>query len=146
LFPDTAEVLGKLKSAGFLLFVVSNQSGVGRGLFSSSEVAAVNVELNIRIGYLIDEFQFCPHLPTDDCRCRKPKTEMFERIAARYKIDFRKSWMVGDKAIDIEAGKNAGLKTIHVMTGYGESEAHLANADYIAKNLTETGKIILDKH
>ncbi len=93
----------------------------------------------IQFDLTLDAFYFCPHLPTDGCRCRKPNTGMIEQASKDYAIDLENSWMIGDKVIDVETGFNAGIKTALVLTGYGQkAEKELKRQpDVIAENLLE---------
>ena len=114
LLPTVGEGLKLLKEKGFLLIVISNQSGIGRGYFKEKDFHAVNRKLNYLLkenfNVEIDDFFFCPHKPDDNCSCRKPKTLLFQKAAEKWNIDIKASFMVGDKEIDVEAGKNAGCK------------------------------------
>jgi D-glycero-D-manno-heptose 1,7-bisphosphate phosphatase len=118
----------RLREAGFLVIVVTNQSGVARGYFSLEDVERLHRHLQrelARFGTRIDDFYLCPHHPGfgDECDCRKGRPGMLLRAADEYNIDLEKSFMVGDKAADIEAGKRAGCCSLLVLTGYGAAEA-----------------------
>ena len=88
-------------------------------------------------GAVLDAIYYCPHLPDEGCECRKPKTGMIENAMRDFPIDRENSWMIGDKAIDVEVGKNAGLKTALVLTGYGQREVDSCEPDIVAENLFE---------
>lgn len=122
-FPFAAEALRRLKQAGFLLIVVTNQSGIGRGIYTEADMHLIHDAIQQRLGGAIDGFYFCPHLPCDACECRKPKLGMIEAAARDLNVDIGGSWMVGDKAIDVETGKRAGMRTALVLTGYGSQQA-----------------------
>lgn len=121
------EGLRQLKKKGYLLVVVSNQSGVARGYFPEQRLHAVQERLQEMLrtaGVQIDAFYFCPHHPdgqlqayAKNCECRKPKPGMILQAAAAYNIDLSKSWMVGDILNDIEAGNTAGCNTILIDNG-----------------------------
>lgn len=145
LFDETQPALQRLKTAGFLLIVVTNQSGIGRGHFSAADMHAIHDEIQRRTGSLLDGFYFCPHLPDEGCKCRKPGIGMYLQAAADHPIDIASSWMIGDKLIDLEAGKNAGVRTVLVRTGYGAVHADAAGAlaDAVAESLREAAEIIL---
>ncbi|WP_022847726.1 MULTISPECIES: D-glycero-alpha-D-manno-heptose-1,7-bisphosphate 7-phosphatase [unclassified Desulfurobacterium] len=118
LLPGVAEGLKILKDAGFLLIVISNQSGIGRGYFKEEDFHAVNKRLNQLLepySVQIDDFFFCPHKPDEGCSCRKPETELFFKAAKKWNINLRESFMIGDKIIDIEAGKRAGCKKSYLV-------------------------------
>jgi D-glycero-D-manno-heptose 1,7-bisphosphate phosphatase len=121
-FDFSGKALELLRDKGYLIIVLSNQSGVGRGLFSTETVHEINNALNERLGGLVDAFYFCPHAPDEACECRKPATGLVQQALEDIKIDIPNSWMVGDKVSDIELGFNAGIATALVLTGYGESD------------------------
>jgi D-glycero-D-manno-heptose 1,7-bisphosphate phosphatase len=123
-FKTSPEGLRLLKSEGYLLIVVTNQSGVARKYFDENTVEMLNGELNQRLGGVIDDFVCCTHHPdfTGSCDCRKPAPGMLVVAAKTHGIDLAASWMVGDKTSDIEAGVRAGCKTALVLTGYGLKE------------------------
>ena len=144
LLPGVPEALRQLKSRGYKLIVITNQSGIGRGLFSEQQYRSVEAELAQQIGDgLIDATYFCPHLPDDGCKCRKPSPEMVVNAARDHVLDLAQSFFVGDKPSDIECGRNAGVKTILVRTGYGrETDRELA--DFVAQDLPAAAKLIID--
>ncbi|MBS1794481.1 MAG: HAD family hydrolase [Acidobacteria bacterium] len=143
-FADTAGALDRLKQAGFLIVVVTNQSGIGRGLFTENEMHAIHDRMRADLPGRFDAIFFCPHLPDAGCRCRKPNPGMIEAARAEFSIDLEKSWMIGDKALDVEFGAAAGLKTALVLTGYGrrERERLTSEPDVVGENLLEIVKII----
>ncbi len=124
------EAISSLKDAGFLVIVVSNQSGIARGYFDEREVEALHSHIQAKLadyGTSIDAFYFCPHHPEhgvgDDkfaCECRKGAPGMLLQAAREYDIDLGQSFMVGDKIADIEAGHRAGCQSLLVLTGYGQ--------------------------
>jgi D-glycero-D-manno-heptose 1,7-bisphosphate phosphatase len=119
LFPFTYEAVKRLKDAGYLIIVVTNQSGIGRDIFDEASMHAIHDEIQLRLNNMVDAFYFCPHLPCDGCECRKPSTGMIDSAKNDFEIDLERSWMFGDKKIDVETGRNAGVKSAMVMTGYG---------------------------
>jgi D-glycero-D-manno-heptose 1,7-bisphosphate phosphatase len=119
LFPFSAEAVTQLKDAGFLIIVVTNQSGIGRGIYTEADMHAIHAAIQKELDGAIDAFYFCPHLPCDGCECRKPKLGMIEAAMRDVAIDLENSWMVGDKKIDVETGQAAGMSTALVLTGYG---------------------------
>lgn len=123
IFPYTGEALRLLKDAGFLVIVVTNQSGIGRGIYDEAAMHEIHRAMEAELSGLIDAFYFCPHLPCDACSCRKPGLGMIENAQRDFEIDIAGSWMIGDKRIDVETGKNAGTNTAMVMTGYGRTHA-----------------------
>ena len=144
-FPFTDEAIRLLKENGFLIIVVTNQSGIGRKIFEEAAMHEIHEKIQEELTEKLDEFYFCPHLPDAGCVCRKPKLGMIETACARFSIDLENSWIIGDKAIDVETGFNAGIKTALVLTGYGRKaiETLHRKPDVIAENLLEAvGKII----
>ncbi|MBU5636390.1 D-glycero-beta-D-manno-heptose 1,7-bisphosphate 7-phosphatase [Geomonas sp. Red69] len=133
LIPGVPYALQRLKDAGFLLVVVTNQSGVGRGLYDEAALQAIHDRMHEELGdfgITIDACYFCPHHPEHgvgdyrvECNCRKPLPGMLEQAALDFDIDLSRSYMVGDKLGDIEAGLNAGCTSLMVLTGYGAAES-----------------------
>jgi len=143
-FEDAPAALRRLKDAGYRLLVITNQSGIGRGYFNEQQYRAVEAELSRQLGEsLIDATYYCPHLPENNCKCRKPSPEMVVRAAKEQGIDLSRSYFVGDKRSDIECGRNAGTKTILVRTGYGK-EIDPGLADFVAEGLTGAADLILE--
>lgn len=146
LFPATASALRSLKEAGYLLIVVTNQSGIGRGVYGEGDMHRVHEAMQKELDGAIDAFYFCPHLPCEGCRCRKPGVGMIEAAMADFAIDREQSWFIGDKKIDIETGLAAKLRTALVLTGYGAS--HKATLDtpphVIVEEIGEAAAAIFD--
>lgn len=115
-FPDTLKALQLLQNLGFDLFVVTNQSGVGRGYFSLENVYVIHKQLqnDLREHKLqpFKDFAICPHSPDDKCECRKPSGKMILDLMEKYHISPEHSYMIGDKLIDAQSGRNAGVKGI----------------------------------
>jgi histidinol-phosphate phosphatase family protein len=125
LLPRAADALRRLRAAGLPLVVVSNQSGVGRGLFPLSRVYEAMARLRVLLREARaepDAIYFCPHRPEAGCRCRKPGTLLLERAADDLGLSPARSVMIGDKLLDAETGRNAGGLGILVRTGYGRDE------------------------
>lgn len=115
LLRDVPAVLRRLRYLGFRIVVITNQSGIGRGLFTRSEAAAVADRLTEALaeqGVSVDATYFCPHSPDDDCDCRKPKPGMLQRAAQELKLDLSGSFMIGDRVSDCEAAQAAGCQPI----------------------------------
>src|SRR3954451_24685963 len=113
--PGVISALRTIQSAGYLLIIVSNQSGVGRGYFTLEEVDKVNDHLEnllIEQGIEINGTYYCPHSPYEGCSCRKPKPGMVFQAIKEHKIDASQSYLVGDKWTDIEAARAAGVKPV----------------------------------
>jgi D-glycero-D-manno-heptose 1,7-bisphosphate phosphatase len=116
-FDDTFEVLKNLQAKGYLLFIVTNQSGIGRGFYTENDMHKFNEQMLEKLseqGITITELVFCPHSPEQDCDCRKPHPRLLNQLCEKHDIDRKNSFMVGDKESDIQAGENAGLKTFLV--------------------------------
>lgn len=145
LFDFTAEAISRLKAAGFLAIVITNQSGIGRGIFDEAAMHAIHDEIDATLPGGIDGFYHCPHLPDEQCTCRKPGLGMIEAACSDFDIDLGRSWMIGDKRIDVEAGFNAGIGTAMVMTGYGEKQVNdlQRRPDVVADNLLDAVTEIL---
>ena len=128
LFPGTAAALRALAAAGYALVVISNQAGVGRGLFDLTRAHEVMARLRTELraeGVELDAIYLCPHRPDEGCACRKPKTALLERAADDLGLSLSSSAMVGDKWIDVEAAHRVGAAGVLVRTGYGrEEEGH----------------------
>jgi D-glycero-D-manno-heptose 1,7-bisphosphate phosphatase len=158
LLPGAAEGLKRLAAAGYWAVVVSNQSGVARGYFSEVDILKVNMrmrELLAEQGAQLDGIYYCPHHTegkneayVKDCDCRKPRPGLVHKAQRDLDIDLARSWVVGDKASDIELAKQAGLRSILVLSGYGEAAREEADStgqtpDFIAADLLEAAGHIL---
>ncbi len=124
-FPSAAEALKKLQDADFKLFLVTNQSGVGRGYFTLNEVEKVHAHLSNELakdGVRFDKIYVAPEAPDQTSRGRKPSPQFLFDARDEFGIDLSQSYMIGDKLIDLECGWNAGVKkSILVRTGYGKT-------------------------
>ncbi|QEH34775.1 D-glycero-beta-D-manno-heptose-1,7-bisphosphate 7-phosphatase [Aquisphaera giovannonii] len=154
LAPGAAEGLVLLRDAGFRLIVISNQSGVARGLFAEAAIAAVRGrlgELLGEIGVALDGFYYCPHHPQGvvpeyavACECRKPQPGMILAAARDHAIDLGRSWFLGDILDDVEAGRRAGCRTALIANG-NETEwerSPLRWPDVVARDLAEAARLI----
>jgi D-glycero-D-manno-heptose 1,7-bisphosphate phosphatase len=124
LLEGAPEALAALRRAGFALVVVSNQSGIGRGLVTREEAQAVHdrfvQELRAH-GVELDDVRYCPHSPDDACACRKPAAGLLLDSARELDLDLTRSFMVGDKPDDVEAGRAAGCRTV-LLGGDGAAD------------------------
>ena len=145
LFPFTYEAVKSLKDAGFLIIVVTNQSGIGRGIYGESDMNEIHDEMQAQLDNMIDAFYFCPHLPCDGCSCRKPSLGMIESAMTDFDIDMPNSWMIGDKKIDVETGQKAGTHSAMVMTGYGRAHSTQLEStpDVLAEDLLSAVREVL---
>ncbi|MEC8494231.1 MAG: D-glycero-beta-D-manno-heptose 1,7-bisphosphate 7-phosphatase [Planctomycetota bacterium] len=148
LLPGAAEGLARLAAAGFALVVVTNQSGVARGLLDEDVLARIHDRMAADLaahGVTLDLVLYCPHHPTEgsgahraDCSCRKPRPGMLLEAAGRLELDLHASWCIGDSLRDLEAAAAVGARGVLVRTGKGASqEAALAR-------LTWTGTTVVD--
>lgn len=137
LLPGVETALHIFQNLGYRLFVVSNQSGVARGLFSKEAVASLHAQIQTYLaakGIFVEELVFCPHHVdgkvaqfTVDCDCRKPKPGMLRYLIEKYDIDNNDSFMVGDNLFDAQAGTNAGCQGVWLT--YGHNEAAIRKID-----------------
>ncbi len=170
LYPSAAEAIRLLNQSGRLVVVVTNQSGVARGILSENEISVIHAALQKQLAHLgarIDRFYYCPHLPNApvadfscECECRKPNPGMVFAAARDLNIDLERSYLIGDKQTDIETAHRAGCVSVLVKTGYGASAAERqvdtetvrqgdskaeepAVPDYVANDLLDAVKWIL---
>lgn len=142
-FPGAGEALARLRLAGFRNVVITNQSGIGRGIITPGQYAAVHDELLRQLGAEnVYATYFCPDLPGGDSPRRKPRPGMVLEAAAEHGLDLARSWFVGDKPADIQCGRNAGTRTILVRTGYGRESSGLS-PDHTAEDVVEAAALIL---
>jgi D-glycero-D-manno-heptose 1,7-bisphosphate phosphatase len=143
-FPGATETLRKLKGAGYKLIIITNQSGIARGYFSEDDYRAVEMEFLRQLGEeLIDATYFCPDPPGTRSPRRKPAPGMVFEAQRDHRLDLAQSYFIGDKTSDIECGRNAGVRTILVQTGYGFRESD-CRAHWIARDLVHAAEIILE--
>jgi D-glycero-D-manno-heptose 1,7-bisphosphate phosphatase len=141
-FPGVPEALRDLRAAGFLTVIITNQSGIGRGLITEDQFFLVQEELLRQLGPgAIDAMYFCPDVPGTPGSRRKPEPTMAIEAARDLHIDLARSFFIGDKPDDIESGRRAGARTIQVLTGYGASNQ--GPADYFARSFAEAAGIVL---
>ncbi len=145
IFPFTRRALEMLREAGFMVIVVTNQSGIGRNIYDVEAMKAIHTKMGDELPGLINAFYYCPHLPCDGCACRKPGLGMIESARHDLLISLSGSWMIGDKTIDAETGFNAGIGTALVRTGYGRlHEPQLQRRpDIVADNILTAVEQIL---
>lgn len=157
LFPWTADSLRLLKRAGFALVVVTNQAGIARGLIDEGFVERAHEEMERRlasVGAGLDGYYYCPHHPLGsverfrgECRCRKPQPGMIQDAVRDLGLDPTRSWVIGDKWLDVQLGQAVGARSILVRTGWGAEEERRRPAgqqvDAICDNLIEATSLIL---
>lgn len=153
--PGAPEAIRRLRDAGYLVIVVTNQAGVARGLYDEEDVHELHRHLDrelARYGTAIDAYYYCPHHPEKgrgsylrECACRKPLPGMMLQAAADFSLDLGLSFLVGDKRSDIDAGTAAGCRPILVETGYGAGVDNLpADVPRVA-DLAEAVELILER-
>lgn len=148
--PGVLRALKDLTASGFEIIVVSNQAGIGDGVYTKEALDDITEKMLAevkRTGSHIHSVFYCVHGKQAGCDCRKPKTGLFHQAAAKIHFNKSNTFFVGDKLSDIQAGRDFGLKTILVLTGYGEREKSRfeetgIHPDYVAKNLSEAVTII----
>ena len=159
LLAGVSEAIAKINASSFLAIVATNQPVIARGEVTFSQLEEIHMKMETELGQdgaYLDDIFFCPHHPHKgyegeiselkiDCECRKPKTGMLRHAAEKYNIDLSLSWYIGDTTVDIQTGKNAGMKTILVKTGEaGQDGKYNVKPDYIADNLITAVDYILN--
>jgi D-glycero-D-manno-heptose 1,7-bisphosphate phosphatase len=121
--PGSLDAIARLHRAGLTVVVVTNQAGVGRGLFDLATLEAIHRKMRTAVeaaGGKLSGIFYCPHGPEDNCDCRKPKPGLLRRIANQFQVDLHDLPVIGDSLKDIEAAESVGARPILVRTGYGE--------------------------
>ena len=145
--PGSVDAIKTLRNLGYKIVVISNQSGIGRGILTEQMVREVNQSFMRRLedhGAPVDAIYFCTHHPDDKCNCRKPKPGMVDTAVEELGLEVKGALVIGDKLADVKLGKNIGAKTALVLTGYGKEEAERLKdvdssdqPDYVAENLLQ---------
>ena len=144
LVPNAIEGLKLLKN--YRLFIITNQSGIGRDVYNIEDFLKFNnhlIDILKRHKIKIKKTYYCPHKPEDNCECRKPKTRFLKEAEKEFNISLKKSFVIGDRKSDIELGENGGCRTILVLTGNGVKTKDEIKADFVAEDLLEAAKWIL---
>jgi D-glycero-D-manno-heptose 1,7-bisphosphate phosphatase len=145
IFPGVLEALRRLKSRGFKIIIITNQSGIGRGLFTLDQYRAVESEVSRQLGDgLVDATYYCPDTPGQHSDCRKPAPGMVVKATRDHQIDLARSFLIGDKEIDVECAHNAGVRAIRVRTGM-QRDLTGSKADWVADDLPAAVEIILNQ-
>lgn len=159
LIPGAAKAIKRAQDEGYLIVVVTNQSGVGRGLIKKEDLPKINARLDElllkKAGARIDLYQICMHAPQENCDCRKPKPKLVLEAAEKLGIDLKKSVFVGDKLSDVATGKKAGCGlSILLRTGKGQEQEIVSflssapkleeKANYVADDLLAAVNWVLD--
>ena len=144
IFDGVSAALRRLKSSGYKIIVITNQSGIGRGFFTEKDYRAVEAEVSRRLGDgLIDATYFCPDVPGQPSECRKPAPGMVLQAARERAVDLSRSFLIGDKEIDAECAHRAGVRSIRVRTGL-DKMTDGSCADWVAEDLRAAAEIILN--
>ena len=147
--PGSIEAIARLNQSGFRVAVASNQSGIGRGLFDMATLNAINdkmMEMVFRQGGRIDALFFCPHTATEACNCRKPRTGMFEEIAARFHTELKGVPSIGDSLKDLQAAEAVGCQPLLVLTGKGartRQDGGLPRKTQVFEDLAEAARHLI---
>ncbi len=130
--PNARKAIRELTESGYRIIVVTNQSGIGRGLYSEEDLTDIHermlAEIN-KAGGTVKAVYYCPHHPEAGCECRKPKPGMLTRAAREHNIELSDTYLIGDTTTDIEAGQSVGATTFLVLTGLGQESYY----DYIRR-------------
>ena len=149
--PGAIEALTRLSRAGYRLVIISNQGGVHKGIFTEESLSGVTRRMEAVLekhGVGLDRVYYCLHTAEENCDCRKPKPGLFHRAAGELgSLDLGAAYFVGDSNIDVQAGRNAGTKTILVLSGNTrtaeETDGWPVKPDFIARDLNEAADIIM---
>jgi len=128
---SSLQAIARLHQAGYKVVVITNQSGVGRGLYSDADLTAIHLKMQQQVeaaGGKIEQIYYCPHLPDSQCSCRKPKAGMLVQFAKDYAVSLGSIYFIGDSLRDLQAGITSGAKAILVKTGNG-TKTLAANPD-----------------
>jgi D-glycero-D-manno-heptose 1,7-bisphosphate phosphatase len=143
--PGAAEGLRSMYEQGCRLVVITNQSGVGRGMFSIEAVERMNtklMEMVSQAGARLERIYYCPHRPEDACRCRKPRTQLMADAASELGFDPHQAVVIGDKSSDVEFGHNSGAITLLIAADPASTQALSSGADHVVRDLREAARIV----
>ncbi|MFC1667166.1 D-glycero-beta-D-manno-heptose 1,7-bisphosphate 7-phosphatase [Candidatus Omnitrophota bacterium] len=147
--PDAIWAIKELNKNGYNIFVISNQAGVGKGLYSQEALNEITKNMLKEIeasGGKIRSITYCTHRMDEGCNCRKPKTGMIEKATKSLDIDFKKTYFIGDSRVDVGVGRNANCKTILLLTGKEDASSARdwdVKPDFIKKDLKEAVQWVL---
>lgn len=151
LLSGVIEGLKKL-SKEFIFVIITNQSGIGRGIFTKEEMDLFNQKLIDELkkeNIEIKKIYHCPHTPEEVCDCRKPSTKYIKQAAKEFDIDIKESWAIGDHPHDVEMGIKAGSRSIYLLTGHGKRhlddlEKNKIKPNFIAENFLEAAEYVIN--
>ncbi len=131
----------------YLLFIITNQSGISKGILKEKDVKSVNRYIEAKLANsnitIIDTF-YCPHQTGDNCGCKKPNPYFINHAASLYNLDLSKSFIVGDHPSDIECGLNAGVTPIYLLSGHGKEHlTELMHEVHVCDNILDASELIL---
>lgn len=141
LIPGVDRALGRLQEHGWLLVLISNQSGVGRGWITAEQVQAIQDRMCQLLGLTFAGYEYCFHRPDEQCGCRKPSPAMLLRASERLEIDLARSVMIGDKAKDVAAGNAAGCRSVLVSSD--EAQQASCEPDLVTSDLGAAAEWII---
>ncbi|MCK9555546.1 HAD family hydrolase [bacterium] len=146
-YEGSVKALKDISELGFQIFIVTNQSGLGRGYIKEKDLAEVHDKIRAELkenGINISGILVCPHLPEDNCLCRKPSPYMVKCAADKHDISLPDSFFIGDRESDIRTGKNAGCKTILVLTGNGRETLRKSDIkpDFVVEDIREAVTVL----
>ena len=150
--PNVFAALRRLTELGYKIIIISNQAGVGKGLYTQENLTEMTEKMLQRIrrnSASIYSVHYCRHLDQDNCVCRKPKTGLFKQAILGKAVDLSETFFIGDSQRDIEAGKNLGCKTILVLSGHTKTEQEVGDfkfrPDFIAVDLLDAVESVIEK-
>jgi D-glycero-D-manno-heptose 1,7-bisphosphate phosphatase len=148
--PGATKAVAALKRAGWVVVVISNQSGIGRGLFGEEALEQITAKMCAGLaaaGGAADGIYYCPHAPGARCDCRKPAPGLVKQAAREHGLDLERSYFVGDKAADIQCGQAVGMRTVLVETGLPEErpDPSVIRPDHVAPDLCAAVEWILQQ-
>ena len=149
--PGVKRAIKKLTNSGYSIYIISNQAGIAKKYFSMRDLKRITANMIREVekaGGEITEAYYCPHRTEDNCGCRKPKAGLFKKALKKGRIDFKRTYFVGDNIRDVQAGKAIGCKTLLVLTGKvrsRRSKGWVVKPDFIKQDLLEAVEFILRK-
>jgi len=151
MYPGVADGIKLLQDKGFKIIVITNQSGIARGFFTEETLEKIHQRMKDELsekGASVDAIYYCPHHPDEKCDCRKPNTAMLEKAIKDFDIDTEKSYFIGDRMIDVEAGHKLGIKTVLVPEKKEQVEKEMKESniepDYYCEKFFSGVEWILD--
>ena len=154
MYPGVGKGVKRLKESEFKIIVITNQSGIARGYLTEQQLLCIHKRMItsfLQYDVTLDGIYYCPHHPDDHCNCRKPNTGLFEKAIIEHNIDVKSSYMLGDKILDVRAGKNTGVTTLLVPAPYMREDFMSKkieleyNPDYIADDFMDAVEWILKR-